>query len=464
MHKLGDVLRKRYKLVRAIGKGGSGSVFLAEDLHLYKSWAVKVIDLSLRFGSYFAVREIELLKSIDNPHFPKIIDAWVDDEFEYIVSDYIDGISLSSLLLNGPVSKNFAYKIAYQIGDALKYLHNNDPPILYLDLKPDNILIKSGGDVYLIDFGISGAIKDGIITSFGTPGYASPEQYSAGPEGIIDERADIFSFGVTYFVMRTALNPNDLCGMYKNKLLSYKERRFVSKCTDPVPTKRYKSISLALDQLNHINNNFPITSRNIFILIIFLFIIVFAVLIFPFGQKRGALDEMITAIEGDVVDNGYTPKGLRIICNYINSGKLPYKDEQYYCFEVARDYFENYSDYREAKRYFEMLDDSLYPEKEYYLYICNLQTGFDYDEDVLRKCLLKFENVINSSRDTRTKYENLLFLSFCYDAYLFDEDKARSILDDSLFKLCKMCDGRMSEDWISEMKDTYENRRNLLNE
>lgn len=463
MHGAGDILNDRYRIVRLLGSGGSATVFLAEDLRLDKLWAVKVIDLTMGFGTYFADREIEILKSLSHPRFPRIIDAWADGELEYIVSDYIEGVSLAQLLTQGPLTKSRASGIAYQICDALKYLHNNDPPILYLDLKPDNILISSNGDVFLIDFGISTVIKNSYYVPFGTPGYAAPERYSGKAADCTDERADIFSFGVTYFVMRTSLAPQLICRADKLSNLSHREKIMISRCTAASPPNRYASVVKVINQLNRINYRFSFSIR-IFILFAGLFALFIPLFILNHTPKTDeALTEMSCAISGYVTESGYTPEGLRIICNYINSGRLSVKDEQYYSFEVARDYFENYADYREAKRYFEKLDSSIYPEKEYYLCICNLQTGFDYDAGILRKCLAEFEKEISGSRDSRKKYENLLFVSFCYDAYLFDNDMARSIIDKGIACLAEMEENDTDEAWIKDMKTEYLRRREYFN-
>ena len=482
MHKEGDILRDRYRLIMTLGSGGSGRVYLSEDLHLDKQWAVKEIPFKDEHASLIAGREIELLKAISHPAFPKIVDAWTDKNCCYIVSDYIDGLGLDKIIAEGTFSKKHAYKVAARIADALFYLHNLDTPVLYLDLKPNNVILKPDGSAYLIDFGIS-AFKSGMTLNFGTPGYAPPEQYNGADLSQIDERADIYAFGVTYFVMRTGLPPDNLKRLntlkgangfkrgdsFKNankvkeakKDLTHFEKYFIARCTQKNPAKRFKSIAASRRFLDFIN--FKHTGKT-HILTIILLIIFFlsAVFFIPLLQKKDSLDEMLAKLPEYVNEEGYSDEGLRLVADYINSGCLSHREEQYYSFEIAREYFEVRHDYREAKRYFLRLDEDEYPQREYYLCICNLQTGFDYDEDALKECLDDFTAEINLSADNENKYINLLFAAFCYENYLGDLGKAADIVNNGLRELYELKESPYSGKWVLKMTEKYTKRGEKL--
>ena len=218
MAAVGNTIRGRYKLVSIIGRGGMSTVFLAVDTKLGKQWAVKQIIDSSDSVKQDVVRrslftEMEMLKSLNHPAIPRIVDVFDEDGSYFVVRDYVDGYTLSSLIHDeGTFSEQNAVDWGVQLCDILNYLHRHNPSIIYRDLKPSNIMVTSEGYVRLIDFGIaceidkdSGKVLAGDPRGLGTPGYASPEQLK--PDPVIDIRDDIYSLGVTLYVLLTGINP-----------------------------------------------------------------------------------------------------------------------------------------------------------------------------------------------------------------------------------------------------------------
>jgi len=202
----GDVLKDRYEIQRLIGKGGMSRVYLAADLQLNnKLWAVKEVDRTARDPAgrpmeYVLVEEARMLSRLDHPKIVSVVDIEKTDEYIYVVMDYVEGETLANVVKRlGPQSEQDVCSWMLQLCDVLDYLHNQEPPIVYRDLKPSNVILHPDGYVKLIDFGVVREYKDNSLTSqdtiaFGTRGYAPPEQYGKSQT---DPRADIYALGAT---------------------------------------------------------------------------------------------------------------------------------------------------------------------------------------------------------------------------------------------------------------------------
>ena len=186
----GIILKGRYCIVDQIGSGGEGRMYLARDLELGIFRAVKELPISNR-------REAGLLRLLEHPVLPKMIDYAEREGFCYIIMEYIQGKSLAQLLKEGKV---FSLEEVLQIGDTvlnvLDYLHSRKPAVFYGDLKPDNLMMTSAGTLYLVDFG--SAVFEYQRHSYrteckGTRGFAAPEQY----HGVIDQASDFYCLGKT---------------------------------------------------------------------------------------------------------------------------------------------------------------------------------------------------------------------------------------------------------------------------
>ncbi len=210
-------LRDRYRLERVLGRGGSGTVFLALDLTTDRPLAVKEVCLEAssprRRASLQEQFELEaqLLFSLDHPGLPKVYDSFQEGEFCYLVMDYIEGTTLREVVQQrGRVDQATAVNWALQVSQILTYLHAQSPPVILRDLKPSNLMITDADQIKLIDFGIAKLHDpgEGVETRTSargmlTPGYASPEQYSGGT----DQASDLYAWGATLYYLVTGQTP-----------------------------------------------------------------------------------------------------------------------------------------------------------------------------------------------------------------------------------------------------------------
>ena len=214
MAKIGTLIDGKYEVLREIGRGGMSVVYLAMDTRLNKQWAIKEIarkanDANNEIVVSSLLAEANLMKKLDHPALPRIVDIIEEHDTIYVVMDYIEGEPLSKILeLYGAQDQDTVIEWGKQLCDVLFYLHNCEPPIIYRDMKPANVMLKPDGTVKLIDFGIAREYKRSKTAdteSLGTRGYAAPEQF--GGKGQTDARTDIYCFGVTLYHLVTGLNP-----------------------------------------------------------------------------------------------------------------------------------------------------------------------------------------------------------------------------------------------------------------
>lgn len=253
----GRILGDRFRLVKTLGKGGMSTVYLAENINLGTFWAIKQISRNIETGMDILI-EPNILKKLNHPSLPRIIDIIEDDEYLYIVQDFIEGNSLDKELERiGKFPIHIVLEWSLQICDVLIYLHEFKPnPIIYRDMKPGNIILTPWKEIKLVDFGIAREYKKDRKSDtvyIGTKGYAAPEQYGDGQSSVT---TDIYSFGVTMFQLITGILPKELhLGI---KLPSYCTDRIpspieqiISKCTRFNPEERYSSVrELKNDILN----------------------------------------------------------------------------------------------------------------------------------------------------------------------------------------------------------------------
>ncbi|HLZ64000.1 MAG TPA: serine/threonine-protein kinase, partial [Ktedonosporobacter sp.] len=185
---LGSILRERYRIEGLLGKGGYGSVYLVRDLRVRGNlFALKETNSPDRKDQQRFLFEGELLKKLDHAALPRVYRVFDDEAHQrmYMLMDYIEGPNLEALRRQRP-DKRFPLSqvltVLAPVVEAVQFLHSQQPPILHRDIKPSNIIVPlSGDDAVLVDFGIAKEfVPDGTTTAFrtGSPGYASPEQYS----------------------------------------------------------------------------------------------------------------------------------------------------------------------------------------------------------------------------------------------------------------------------------------------
>ncbi len=260
MLKVGESLDGRYEILKKIGSGGMSVVYLAMDVRKWnKQWVIKEINkktTTLKDGikndSLWV--EANVLKELDHPVIPRIVDIIDDEGMYYIVMDYIQGDSLDKVLAEyGPQPEEDVIEWAKQLCDGLSYLHRQNPPIIYGDMKPANIMLKPEGTVKIIDFGT--AVEKGQKLLLGSKDYAPPEQRG----GAAEEWFDIYALGKTLHQLLTGVQPssgekgNDLYVSVRqwNPELSEGIEIIIDKCVEREPAKRYQSCAELLYDLEH---------------------------------------------------------------------------------------------------------------------------------------------------------------------------------------------------------------------
>lgn len=251
------IWKQRYQIIRELGKGGNGKVYKVWDIHLEKEWAMKVLEdkaghNSLKEEGEKVMDELVALKRISHPNFPRIVDAFEEEGRSVLVMDYIYGLTLEEVIAKGPVKEEEMVWVLLQICDAILYLHQNNPALLYLDLKPSNIIIEENRNLKLVDLG-SVCIKGIGGKISGSFGYASPEQIRLKQEGIyLTEQSDIFSFGMVLYAMATGsctklpvMDAKSRHGVWVRKerpYLSVPLEKIIEKCTRGNCSRRYGSM------------------------------------------------------------------------------------------------------------------------------------------------------------------------------------------------------------------------------
>lgn len=262
MLKIGSVIDGKYKILDEIGHGGMSTVYLAINEKANKPWAIKEVRKSFRRDfdilKQSLILETDMLKKLSHKNLPSIVDVIDSDENFLIVMDYIEGNTLEKLIEeNGVYPQEDIVDWAVQLCDVLRYLHERPNPIIYRDMKPSNVMLKSDGNVVLIDFGTAREFKEqnaGDTTCLGTQGYAAPEQF--GGMGQTDARTDIYCLGATMYHLLTGHNPSEPpYEMYPirqwNSALSSGLEKVVLKCTRKNPADRYQSASELMYALTH---------------------------------------------------------------------------------------------------------------------------------------------------------------------------------------------------------------------
>lgn len=471
MTEKGTVLDGKYEILKEIGRGGMSVVYVAMDLRLNKQWAIKEIKDDGSQDTQTLLkgleREANILKKVDHPVLPRIVDIIQKDNKVYVVMDYVEGRPLSNILTEqGAQSQEDVIQWAKDLASALDYLHSMNPPIIYRDMKPSNIMLKPNGKVKLIDFGTAKEYKienNADTTALGTRGYAAPEQFGdAQGRGIYntDARTDIYCLGATLYHIVTGKNPCE--PPYKiepirkwNPALSSGLEKILLKCTQPNPNDRYQSCSellYALDHYDELDDQFRIQMRKRFtaFAVAAVSTLVFAgVSLAGFNGQQNvnnqnymsiinvgddfrfagdydqALAEYQNAIQSNpqneeayikmlnvYVNYMHEPeRGLDTIASYVNGSKKLAKNNRL-LYELAITYFDQ-KKYSESLKYFRMINpkDKEYGKNaQYYIAIAMGLSELNVDYAELSDNLREFESYnagLNFSDAKLTNYKNL---------------------------------------------------------
>lgn len=211
------VLKNQYRIVRLVGGGGMAWVYQVEELPpgSGKLWALKELRPQTQDKAERATarklfeQEAKLLRSLDHVNIPKIADFFEDNGRACLVMEFIWGESLEKRLeaTNAPLLETDVLKWAIQLCEALQYLHSRQPPVIFRDIKPSNVMVTNTGLVKLIDFGIARTYKVGKkrdTVAMGSENYAAPEQWGKGQT---DARSDVYALGATMYHLLANMAP-----------------------------------------------------------------------------------------------------------------------------------------------------------------------------------------------------------------------------------------------------------------
>ncbi len=212
-----SILHQRYLIVGHAGRGGMSAVYQAVDTQSgNRHVAIKEMSQGNLSANELAEatarfqQEANLLASLHHPNLPTIYDGFSEEGRSFLVMEYIDGKTLLQMLKDTggrPLPVAYVLDYAIQLCDVLMYLHSHNPPIIFRDLKPTNVMVKGNGHVVLIDFGIARFFKEGQAQDtvfLGSPGYAPPEQHGTSQT---NPRSDLYSLGATLHCCLTGRDP-----------------------------------------------------------------------------------------------------------------------------------------------------------------------------------------------------------------------------------------------------------------
>lgn len=212
------VLKRRYRILRKVAQGGMGAVYEAIDTHAPAGtrWAVKEMSPAALPASERTQaiadfrREAQMLAGLHHPNLPQVVETFEQLGKYFLVMEFVPGQTLQHVLEGTPgfLPEERVRVWARQIFDVINYLHSQNPPIIYRDIKPANVMLLEGTErIKLIDFGIARFHKAGKnrdTEAFGTAGYAPPEQYGKGQT---DQRSDVYALGATLHYLLTKHDP-----------------------------------------------------------------------------------------------------------------------------------------------------------------------------------------------------------------------------------------------------------------
>lgn len=203
------------------------------------------------------MNEANILKVLRHPNIPIIYDIEEDENYIYIIEEYIEGQSLRAYKLSQTkIEEGKLLDFLTQLCKVLDFLHSLEEPILYLDLKPDNILITKDNELKLVDFGTAQVFqKEKLVKySYGTKGYAAPEQYGIYT---VDKRSDIYGLGGILFFLASGTTykgtKEELKNLERSFGYSKKFSKIIIKCLNYNPVNRYQSIKEVKKEATHLS-------------------------------------------------------------------------------------------------------------------------------------------------------------------------------------------------------------------
>lgn len=469
MIRIGEIIDGRYEILKEIGRGGMSIVYLAMDNRLNKSIVVKEIRRRDNSNNKLLMdslkQESDLLKNLDHAALPKIYDI-IDRGDIYVVMDYIEGESLNrKLKREGKIQAKEVINYGIQLAKVLSYLHNRPTPIIYRDMKPDNVMLTPDGRIKLIDFGISKEYKvdtESDTTNLGTRAFAAPEQI-AGLKN--NARTDIYSLGVTLYNLVTGKSLNDPPFMLKpirewDSSLPEGLEYIIKKCTETDPADRYENcddLLYDLENVEKLTKAYKVKlikemSRFIVSSILLIFFIVITIIGYrgvsnenltnykeminksdsylingEYAKAIEVLDDVITKVDGKRSEayinilNIYSSindveSGLSKIEGYINDKFDGVDKNDEVLFKVAMTYLDN-KNYPIALKYFRMVNEKKIEDAKYYKTLATSLSSMNIDYEQFKEKLEEFEDYTYSLENNEKKVANYNSLAGIYISY-----------------------------------------------
>lgn len=245
---------EKYHVIKILADNSNRTVYLTKHIMLNCYRIIKKIKkISIMSQTFF--NEVNSLKNLRHPNIPVIYDTEEDNDFYYIIEEFIEGESLRTYRFNQKIIlESKIINFAIQLCDVIDALHSRKESILYLDLKPDNLIVCNEV-LKLIDFGTAILEQDVSLKriSYGTKGYAAPEQYNLNK---IDKRSDIYGIGsVLYFLItgcsfKDTKEDSSICEtlpIYSNCI-----KLIIMRCLKNAPSQRFQTIKQLKNQLEHL--------------------------------------------------------------------------------------------------------------------------------------------------------------------------------------------------------------------
>ena len=270
-----------YRIVRLLGEGGMGQVFLADDIRLQRNVALKVIKgkVASKSEAKRFQAEAESAAKLNHPNIVPIHETGEDGGVRYLAMTYVDGQTLAERVISGPVPPTQAALLIRQIAGAMSYAHSRG--VIHRDLKPANIIIDMKGHPSIMDFGLAKRVDvDSSLTQagqiMGTPSYMSPEQ-ALGTNDLVGELSDVYSIGATLYCLLTGRPPfigssvvETIRYIFENDPVPPRDLNpavprdlgtICLKCLEKRPEKRYPSAEALGDDLQRFLDDRPILAR-----------------------------------------------------------------------------------------------------------------------------------------------------------------------------------------------------------
>jgi len=471
MLQIGDIIDDRYEILKEIGRGGMSVIYLAMDNRLNKSLAVKDIRKRQESHSEILINslvvEANMLKRLDHGSLPRIYDIIEDEGDIYVVMDYIEGESLQEKLQRDRIAPaESVIDWAIQLCNVLDYLHTRKPnPIIYRDMKPDNVMLTPDNKIKLIDFGIAREYKvenATDTTNLGTKAYAAPEQVSGVQT---DARTDIYSLGVTLYHLVTGKSLNEPPFEVRpirtwDPSLPEGLEYIIEKCTQTEPEKRYqncKELAYDLENIDKLTRSYKkvlYQKVSVFAVLVMMFLTFSMTAVFGYnGMKKEHFQDYMKVVneasialingeeasaielleEAILIDNkrpdayinlldiyismDETDKGIAKIRSYMNGkyGNIHQNNEL--LFKVGMTYFDENRDYQSALKYFAQIDEEEIEAVQFYTSLATSMGSLNLDYDQFLEELIDFEQYNDTLPNDVKKVENYNALANIFLSY-----------------------------------------------